>query len=708
MDFSALPQDLAGLGDIAGNLWWSWHPEARALFKMLNRQTWKDSGHNPVKMLGLIRPEEIRSAAGRPEWRRLYEDVTARFRRSLDSGKGWFAAAESDPGHYPLAYFSAEYGLHHSLPFYAGGLGFLAGDHLKEMSDLGVPVVAVGFMYPEGYVLQRILEDGWQRSEDQILDRSAASIAKLPGPDGKPLTVRVPLIEPAIHVAVWKIDVGAAALYLLDTDTDLNDPWHRTISQRLYTGDLEQRLRQEIVLGIGGSGVLAALGIRHAVLHFNEGHAAFALLERVRERVAGGMSFADASDVVRETSVFTMHTPVAAGSDVFPYSLVEKYLHSYWPALGIGREDFFRLGVRPDEADRGFNMTALALRMSGYRNGVSRRHGEVSRAMWHDLWPGVPDDKVPIESITNGVHLPTWVSPRIQLIFDRYLGGDWRDHADDPALWDRVDDIPDGELWAAHYRLKIKLIDAVRELARRRFSRDRVSASLAAAEGAFLDPGVLTIGFARRFATYKRADLVLSDKERLAAILNDAHRPVQIIFGGKAHPSDEPGKRLLQKVFNAARDSDFGGRLAFVEDYGELFAQHMVHGVDVWLNNPLPPMEACGTSGMKAAVNGVPQVSILDGWWAEGFTGRNGWAFGEKSAAAERDPDRDREDAAGLYDVLEREVVPLYYRNAKIGVPHDWVRLMKDTIKASGARFSARRMAKEYVDRFYTRALKKA
>ncbi len=706
--FTGPLDDLEGLSELARNLWWSWHPQAWTLFKRLDRRAWKESGHNPVKMLRVLPADVLRTEAARPEWKQLFGQVMASFRQAVSPDSGWFARTQQDPGRLPLAYFSAEYGLHHCLPFYAGGLGFLAGDFLKEMSDLGVPVVAVGFMYPEGYVRQKIREDGWQESEDQALDRDAASITKVLDKDGRPLTITMSLMEPPIHVAVWKIDVGGVPLYLLDTDVDVNDPWNRKITQRLYSGDLEHRLRQEIVLGIGGSQVLLALGIRHAVLHFNEGHAAFALLERIRERVSNGMSFADAMREVSTTSVFTMHTPVPSGTDVFPFNLIEKYFRSYWPSLGIGREEFFRLGLRPDESARGFNMTALALRLAGFCNAVSMKHACQARRQWHSLWPDRPDDTVPIDPITNGVHLPTWVSPAFQSLFDEFLGGDWREKVDDPKLWDLVDAIPDHALWAAHCRLKTKLIASIRELSRLRWARDRVSASLAAAEGAFLDPALLTIGFARRFATYKRADLIFKDFERLKKILGDPWRPVQIIFAGKAHPADDPGKQLIQRVVNAARNPELGGRVAFVEDYGEWLGQLMVHGVDVWLNNPLPFQEACGTSGMKAAVNGIPHLSNLEGWWAEGFNGKNGWAFEGSGNPDSADPRRDQADASRIYDLLEREVVPLYYDTAGAVVPSAWVRMMKESIKGSGARFSTRRMAKEYIERYYVRAFKKA
>ncbi len=700
--FFKLPERIVDLGELAMNLWGSWHPAARNLFKALDRQVWKESVHNPVKMLRELPRDVLESAAKDPEYLRRYDAVLGQFRAYVEEKTGWFSENCSFSGTPIIAYFSAEYGLHHSLPFYAGGLGFLAGDHVKECSDLRVPLVGMGFMYPEGYVRQRIREDGWQDSMDQTLDREAASISRVVDPDGKQLLVEVPFIEPSIHVAVWKIAVGRVPLYLMDTDIEKNDPWNRKISSHLYIGDIEQRLRQEIVLGIGGSQVLTTLGIKHSVLHLNEGHAAFALLERIRERVEAGMDYAQAARQVRRTSVFTTHTPVPAGHDVFPFQLMEKYFKSYWPALALDHDAFLQLGIHSRDPGAGFNMTAFALRLCEYRNGVSKRHGEVARRMWQSLWPDVPEEKVPIDHITNGVHVPTWIEPKMELLFDKYLGPDWlRDH-DNPAVWEQIDDISDQELWQTYYWLKMKLINVIRESVRQRWARDKVSPSAVVAGGTLLDPSVLTLGFARRFATYKRADLILYDLERLKKLLSDRWRPIQIIFAGKAHPADDPGKRVLQRVFNAAHDPEMGGRIAFVEDYGEQLAQYMVHGVDVWLNNPLPPMEACGTSGMKANLNGVPQLSIMDGWWIEGFNGKNGWAFGETKATG----DRDQADAEAIYQILEDEIIPLYYKVSEDGIPHGWVRVMKECIKSSGPRFCARRMVKEYCHKFYAKALR--
>jgi starch phosphorylase len=699
--FPNLPDRLLGLGELAENLWWSWHPAARMVFKSLNRQAWKENLHNPDKTLKELPRERLAEAAGDPDFLRHYDLVLSQFRKYQEKGVCSMlrtVCRHDTPG---IVYFSAEYGLHHSLPFYAGGLGFLAGDFIKECSDLQVPLVAVGFMYPEGYVLQRIREDGWQENLDQPLDREAASINRVLDPKGEPVIVKVPVIEPPIYVSVWKVDVGRVELYLLDTDIEINAPWNRSISSRLYVGDIEQRLRQEIVLGIGGMEVLEYLGIKHSILHLNEGHAAFALLERIRDRVQAGKSFAEARKMISDTTVFTTHTPVKAGQDVFPFELMGKYFEEYCLTLGLQHDSFLQLGIYPDEPQSGFNMTAFALRMAGYCNGVSRKHGEVARRMWRNLWPDVDADKVPIEYVTNGVHVPTWIEPKMELLFNKYFGPDWLNEHDNPYIWEMVDEIPDKVLWDTHMWLKIKLIDAIRERARRRWTEDRLNPSLMVSYGTLLDPTVLTIGFARRFTTYKRADLIFHDMQRLKKTLTDRWQPVQIIFAGKAHPADEPGKRILQRIVNMARDPKYAGRIAFVEDYGEQFAQYLVHGVDIWLNNPLPPMEACGTSGMKAGLNGVPSLSILDGWWHEGFNGRNGWAFGAETTEG----NRDKADADAVYSLLEEKIIPLFYRSGNHDIPQEWVSMMKESIKICGSRFSTRRMVTDYINKFYIRAL---
>ncbi|HNX40137.1 MAG TPA: alpha-glucan family phosphorylase [Methanothrix sp.] len=698
--FPHLPEEISGLRELAYNLWWSWHPEGRGLFKLLSRQGWYLSNHNPVKMLNRLDEQALKAACSDPHFMRHYEAVMARFESYMDPSGGWFCRSVAGPDRGRIAYFSAEYGLHHALPFYAGGLGFLAGDFLKECSDLGVPLIAVGFMYPQGYLRQMISPEGWQMGACELLDRENAPIRKILDSNGEPLSIKIPVMDPPVYLEVWKVNVGKTSLYLIDTSSEANDPWNRIISDRLYTGDLEQRLRQEIVLGIGGVCILRALGIEYSALHCNEGHPAFAVLERIRERVEAGMSYRDAFEEVKDTTVFTTHTPVPAGHDVFSYQLMDKYFGTYLPALDLSRDEFFRLGTNPARPE-GFNMTAFALRSSAFRNAVSKKHGEVSRSMWQQLWPELSVDKVPIDYITNGVHVPSWIDRRLgDVIFNRYLGRTWLEEHDHPATWKLIDEMPDSALWEHHMVMKEMLIAKIRERARNKWRKPGADSSNVMASGVLLESAALTLGFARRFASYKRPTLLLQDMARLAKIVADPWRPVQIIFAGKAHQDDQQSKQLLQQVFNAARDQTFGGRIAYVEDYDELLAQYLVHGVDVWVNNPLPPMEASGTSGMKATLNGVPQLSILDGWWIEGYNGRNGWAVQGADG-----PERDGRDASAIYDLLEKEIVPLYYDVDEDGLSHGWVKVMKEAIKVTGHQFSARRMAKEYANRFYSKAL---
>ena len=700
--FPDLPERLSGLGRLSYNLWWSWQPGARMLYKMLDRPTWKETVHNPVKTLQNISRERLLQATVDATYLAAYDLVMSRFHGY--AGK----KAECLPSGskcVPIVYFSAEYGLHHSLPFYAGGLGFLAGDYLKECSDMDLPVVGVGFMYPDGYLRQKIRVDGWQDNVDEVLDRNAAPITRVLDGQGRQLVVKVPYIGTGIEVAIWKVTVGRVSLFLLDTDIEANEPWNRSISAHLYTGDTEQRLRQEIVLGIGGYKVLDTLGIMHAVTHLNEGHAAFALLERIRENMQKGLSYREAADLVRATSIFTTHTPLTSGSDIFPFELINRYFLNYYPLLGLSRDEFMSLGLRPENPGEGFNMTALAMRLSGTCNAVSRRHAEVSGRIWKSLWPDTAG-KISADYVTNGVHVPTWIEPKMELLLRQYLGDDWLERHDDPEVWKHIDDIPDKELWQTHYWLKMKLINIIRERARQRWAHDGENPSMVLSEGALLDPTVLTIGFARRFTSYKRADLIFIDMERLKKIFNAQWKPVQIVFAGKAHPSDEQGKRILQRVVSLAQDPGLAGRVVFVENYDEQLAQYLVHGVDVWLNNPLPPLEACGTSGMKASLNGVPHLSIPDGWWIEGYNGKNGWSFGREDAGDSKN--RDASDAAALYSVLENEVIPLYYAVDDDGIPGGWVRVMKEAMKSTGPQFSTRRMLKEYMENFYRDAIEHA
>jgi starch phosphorylase len=702
--FSHVPDRLSGLVDLSYNLWWSWHPEARVLFKRLNPHAWALSVHNPVKMIRDIPPSLLDRALADPGYMRRYDIIMHRFRRYMANQNGWFSSHYPNLRKHTIAYFSAEYGLHHSLPFYAGGLGFLAGDHLKEASDLGVPLVAVGFMYSEGYLHQHIRPDGWQDGIHEILNRDTAPTRRVLDSDGAPIIVRVPAIDPPLYVTVWKVEVGKIPLYLLDTDIAENDPAHRGISSQLYTPNREERLKQEIVLGIGGRKALNEMGISYTALHLNEGHPAFALLEQLRELVEAGASFADAIGDVRQTALFTTHTPVAAGTDVFERSLMDKYLSKYCAALGIDPEEFYALGLHPNDRHSCFNMTVFAMRMTGYCNGVSRRHGEVARGIWGCLWPERSIADVPIGAVTNGVHLPTWLNPRLEDLFNSHIGDvypRWQEEHDVSEIWELIDEVPDEDLWQTHVWLKMKLINRIRERKRQNWADQRDKPENLVAEGMMLNPSVLTIGIARRFSTYKRADLIFHDPERLKRIVTNPWYPVQVIFAGKAHPADDEGKRVLQRIYQFAQQPAYSGRIAFVEDYGEQMAQYMVHGVDVWLNTPTPPLEACGTSGMKAALNGVLNMSILDGWWPEGYKGVNGWAFG----ATDPTVGRDAADAAEIYRILEDEVIPLYYTTDMDGIPHGWVAMMKRSIKSIAPHFSARRMMKDYVREYYSKSL---
>jgi starch phosphorylase len=658
-----VPPALDRLLPLARNLWWTWHPEARALFEALGAPRDPAVPENPIRLLLGASPEALAARSKDVEFLTRYAEVVRAFDAEMAGQAGQSAWSARVAG--PIGYFSAEFGVHSSLPIYSGGLGVLAGDIAKEGSDLGLPLVGVGFMYPQGYFRQGVTADGRQEEHYETLDRVLAPAEPACTGAGQPCAIALQLPDRRLHAAIWRVGVGRVSLYLMDTDLEDNPPWDRELSSRLYGGDQEFRLRQEILLGIGGVCLLRALGVAPAVWHANEGHSAFMMVERVRELVEAGRRFEEAVDEVRGSTVFTTHTPVAAGHDAFPFPLIDKYLAAYWPTLGIDRERFLALGAHPGEWGPAFNMTALALRLSGRRNAVSRRHGEVSRRLWRGLWPAVSEREVPIVSITNGVHLPSWVAPELGRLYRDHLGPGWLDRHDDPATWRGLDAMPDRELWDAHVALKRRLLTFLRERARRLWAGRGSSAQVAAA-GALLDSGILTLGFARRFATYKRATLMLRDPARLKAIVTDPRRPVQVIFAGKAHPADEPGKQALQAIYRAAADPAYAGRIAFVEDYDMHAARHLVQGVDVWLNTPRPPMEASGTSGQKAALNGVPNLSVLDGWWLEAYDSTNGWAIGDREETARDADEADRADADALYRALETEVVPLFSSSKRL------------------------------------------
>jgi starch phosphorylase len=698
--FRPLPDRVTRLVELAYDLWWSWNYQAREVFRRLDYPLWRQTAHNPVLMLRQIAPDMIEQAARDESFLALYDSAV----RALDAARAardtWWQQRFQDRPSRPIAYFSAEFAIHQSLPIYAGGLGVLAGDHCKEASDLGLPLVGVGFMYPQGYFHQKVSAEGWQQEVYERLNWADAPIEPATSADGQPCVVAVPLGDRSVLASVWRVRLGRVKLYLLDTDLEENAPWDRELSARLYGGDRETRIQQEIVLGIGGVRALRGLGIDPMVWHLNEGHAAFVVLQRIRERLEAGDTFERAMDEVRRTTVFTTHTPVPAGHDAFPFHLVEKHLAGAWGTLGAHRDKFLALGHYDNGGGPMFNMTALAIRASGSTNAVSRVHRDVTAEMWAPLWPSAAADQRPVRAITNGVHLPTWIAAEMSKLFERFLGPDWRDRHDDPALWDAVLTIPDEELWAVRQLLRAFLFGFIRERARERWSREQVETARVVAAGTLLDPNALTIGFARRFTGYKRPELIFLDADRLARILNQPRRPVQLIFAGKAHPADDVGKHHLQRVFRRAIDPAFGGRIAFVEDYDLHVAHFLVQGCDVWLNNPRKPLEASGTSGMKASMNGIPHLSIGDGWWAEGFNGTNGWLIDSGTTEG----DVDAADAHALYRLLEEQIVPAFYDRDRSGIPRRWIAIVKEAIRSVGPQFSARRMLKEYAERLYVPA----
>ena len=698
-----VPERLRRLPELAYDLWWTWNAKARVVFRMLDYPLWRQTAHNPVLMLRLISPDLLARAAGDPAFLAAYDEAVAALDAARAAHDTWWRHRHPE-GHGPIAYFSAEFALHQSLPIYAGGLGVLAGDHCKEASDLGIPLVGIGFMYPQGYFHQTVSAEGWQQEVYERLNWTDAPIEPANSPDGRPCVIAVPLGNRSVLASVWRVLLGRVQLFLLDTDLEENAPWDRELSARLYGGDRETRIQQEIILGIGGVRALKALGIRPAAWHLNEGHAAFVVLQRIRDRIEEGESFDAALDGVRRSTIFTTHTPVPAGHDAFPFNLVETHLAGAWGTLGEYRDAFLALGHYDNGSGPLFNMTALALRTANYVNGVSQLHGQVTRDMWAPIWPGVANEDRPVRAITNGIHTPTWLSMEMATLFDKHLPADWRERQDDPAVWDGVLQIPDEELWETRQALRTYLFAFIRERARQRWKEEHVTAARVVAAGTLLDPNALTIGFARRFTGYKRSELIFQNPDRLVSILTATRRPVQLVFAGKAHPADETGKHNIQKVYRRAIDSMFAGRIAFVDDYDLHVGHFLVQGCDVWLNNPRKPLEASGTSGMKASLNGVPHLSIGDGWWAEGYSGQNGWLIEGQAQAADTDA-VDAADAESLYQLLEREVVPTFYDRDGQGIPRRWLKVVREAIRTIAPRFSARRMVKEYAENMYTPAM---
>jgi starch phosphorylase len=698
-----LPKRIARLHELSYNLWWTWQPEAARLFGRLDYDLWEHLNHNPIRLLREIEPSRLTQAAGDDDYLALYEEVFGEFDSYFSTTGTWTRRNHPEFNSQPIAYFSMEYGLHETIPIYSGGLGVLAGDHLKEASDLGLPLTAVGFMYAQGYFTQRISEDGWQDALNNML--VFEDLPLLPVHENSdPVKVEVEFPDRKVSMQIWEARVGRVALYLLDSNVEGNTEMDRLLTARLYWSDLDRRVMQEVLLGIGGVRALRQLGYSPSVWHMNEGHAAFLTLERARELVAGGLSFEAAIVKTRGQNVFTTHTPVPAGNDEFPLWLMDKYLAAVRDQLQLTREEFFDLARHERGHSESFSMGILALRTSDGRNAVSELHGQVSRRMWHFLWSDRREEEVPISYVTNGVHTANWMARRLKNLFNHHLGSDWYNRLDEPDVWSKIDGIPDAELWAVRLHLKRKLAFYLRERVRDRWTAGGFHPVQVVSSGVLINPYALTIGFARRFATYKRASLVLRDVERLLHIVNRPNMPVQILFAGKAHPADEPGKQLIQQVYRTVKKAETGGRIVFLEDYDMNLARYLVQGVDVWMNTPRRPLEASGTSGMKAALNGALNFSVLDGWWREAYNGRNGWAIGE-DREYESSGGQDALDAEDLYNTLENEIIPLYYDRDPKEMSREWIARIKESMRTNIPRFSTRRMVKEYVEKLYAKAL---
>ncbi|HEY3356529.1 MAG TPA: alpha-glucan family phosphorylase [Polyangia bacterium] len=697
----SLPDKLKGLRRLAYNIWWAWNPEATDLFRRLDRTLWEQTGHNPVLLLGSIAQEKLERFAGDEGFRSQLERVLERFDEYL-TGPNWFTRTHPDQGGVRIAYFSAEFALTECLAIYSGGLGVLSGDHLKSASDLGVPLCGVGLLYKEGYFRQYLNADGWQQEQYPINDRHNLPIELRRTPDGVPVRVAVDLPGRRIVAQVWEVKVGRVKLYLLDTNVDDNTPQDRDITAQLYGGDLETRMQQEILLGIGGTRALHALGVDPSLCHMNEGHSAFLGLERARLVMESEhLKFDEALEATATGNAFTTHTPVPAGNDRFPADIMWKYFSEYHRAFGITWDDFLALGrENPSNHNEPFCMTVLALKCSDNANAVSKLHGQVSRKMWQNVWPELPEAEVPITSVTNGIHTPSWISREMSYVLGRYLGDHWTEEMTDPATWSHIDSIPDEELWRTHERRRERLVAYARKRLKGQLERRGAPPAEVGMADEVLDPEALTIGFSRRFATYKRGTLLFHRLDRLHALLNDKNRPVQLILAGKAHPRDDAGKELIRRLIHWARDPQFRRRVVFLEDYNMAVARALVQGCDIWLNTPRRPLEASGTSGMKAAANGCIHVSVLDGWWCEGYAPTTGWAIGRGEEYTDS-AYQDEVESAALYDLLEKEIVPLFYERARDGLPRGWIARMKSSMKAICPVFNTHRMVAEYTERFY-------
>ena len=699
-------QIAAQLRDLARNLWWCWHTDAIALFRDLDPDLWRKVNHNPIAFLSEMPVGDLEVRASELALESRINYTFHRLNEYLAVRRTWGDVHAGPLRANPVAYFSAEFGLHESIPIYSGGLGILAGDTLKSASDLGVPMVGVGLLYAQGYFNQRLERSGWQQESYYETPIERLPIESANDEEGKPVSVHVDTRSGRIAARVWVLMVGRNRLLLLDSDVEENNPADRALTGRLYGGDSGVRIRQELLLGVGGLGALRALGVEPGILHLNEGHSAFSILELARrEMESDEVDFHEAFRRVKSRTVFTTHTPVEAGHDRFDGGLVEQTLGPLRESLRLSSEDFMALGrVNPGDRGEPFCMTVLGLKGSSRANAVSALHGRVTRRMWQSLWPSRTEFEVPIGHVTNGIHVASWMAPPVRRIIDTCLGTGWEQSMDSPSTWEGIHAVDDAELWEAHQVLKTRLVSYVQRQACAQEAARQEGGEACDLTMKRLDPSVLTIGFSRRFATYKRGSLILADDERLERLMCDETRPVQLVFAGKAHPHDEPGKQLIQRIFSMSRDPRFMGRIVFLEDYDINVGRHLVQGVDVWLNTPRRPREACGTSGMKAVFSGTLNLSVLDGWWAEAYDGMNGFAIGGGGQHT-NEAEQDQRDEAGLYSVLEKQVIPLYYERDDRGVPTGWVARVKHAIQSLAWRFNARRMVMEYASRYYLPAV---
>ena len=698
-----LPKRINRLSEIANNLWWAWNSEYLRLFKEIDIDLWETIGKNPVKFLKQVSQERLEQAATNQELLKKYDKVVEDFDGYMNSKNTWFSKKYPNNKNDLIAYFSAEYGLDEIVPIYSGGLGILSGDHLKSASDLGLPFVAVGLLYKNGYFNQKINRYGDQENIYHNIDLYNLPILPVKNENGEELIINVKFLERTIYLKVWQINVGRVTLYLLDSDIEKNiNQEDKEITLRLYGGDQEMRIRQEIVLGMGGAHLLKELGLKPTVYHMNEGHSSFLLLEIIKDIMEEKqVSFDIAREIATSKTVFTTHTPVPAGNDIFPLDLVEKYFRDFWTRLGLDREGFLRLGMKPcDYLEQGFNMGILALKIAGKKNGVSKLHGEVSRELFGDVWPNISADESPITHITNGIHTCSWLAPNLKELYNKYLTPFWQDSIYDDETWKQIADIPNEELWKAHVDRKIKLLKLVKDNVTNRMKSAGYGYDEIKDVVSKLNPNALTIGFARRFATYKRATLIFRDLERITQILNDENRPVQIIFAGKAHPADKEGQDLIKYIHEISLKPQFKGKIFILENYNIQIARYLVSGVDVWLNNPRRPMEASGTSGQKASVNGVVNFSISDGWWAEGYNTKNGWLIGNNEQYPSYEA-QDNADSESIYQTLENKIIPAYYNKDENGISVAWMEYMKNSIISTGGKYSTSRMVVDYTNNLY-------